>query len=95
MNRKYERYIDFIVNDLEIPYFKNMKDNYGLRPDEYEMVLSKLYKQPVSKIGGYVYDNQENIIYFENSDGWQKWVYDNQENIIYYEDSDGDIADNR
>ena len=95
MNRKYERYIDFIVNDLEIPYFKNMKDNYGLRPDEYEMVLSKLYKQPVSIEGGYVYDNQENIIYFENSDGWQKWVYDNQENIIYYEDSDGDIADNR
>ena len=95
MNRKYERYIDFIVNDLEIPYFKNMKDNYGLRPDEYEIVLSKLYKQPVSIEGGYVYDNQENIIYFENSDGWQKWVYDNQENIIYYEDSDGDIADNR
>ena len=95
MNKRYERYIEYIANDLEIPYFKNMSDSYGLRPDEYEMVLSKLYKQPVSIEGGYVYDNQENIIYFENSDGWQKWVYDNQENIIYYEDSDGDIADNR
>jgi len=47
MNKKYEIYIDYIVNGIQPPYFKNMRDQYGLRPDEYELVLSKLYDQPV------------------------------------------------
>ena len=40
MNDKYERYIDYIVNNIESPYFKNMRDMYELSPDEYELVLS-------------------------------------------------------
>ena len=31
MNKKYERYISYIVNDIEKPYLTNMKDNYGLK----------------------------------------------------------------
>jgi hypothetical protein len=90
MNKKYERYIDYIVNDLEAPYFFNMENQYGLRPDEYKLVLSKLYNQPVTIIGRYVYDNQENKLYFERSNGyWQKYEYDNQRNNIYYENSYG------
>ena len=42
MNKKYEKYINYIVNDIELPYFKNMGENYGLRPDEYELVIDKL-----------------------------------------------------
>ena len=42
MNKKYERYIEFIANDIEAPYFINMSDTYGLRPDEYELILSKV-----------------------------------------------------
>ena len=35
--------------------------------------LSKLYNQPVSIKGDYVYDEQENNIYYEYSDGfWGK-----------------------
>ena len=97
MNKKYERYIEYIVNDIEVPYFINMKDNYGLSPDEYKMVLSKLFNQPVTIKGGdYVYDNQGNRIYYENSDGfWINREYDENGREIYWEDSNGVIIDRR
>jgi hypothetical protein len=109
MNRKYERYIDYIVNDLQAPYFKNMRDNYGLSPDEYELVLSKVFNQPVTIKGDYVYNNRGKKIYYENNTGywvkreyyenntgyWVKREYDNQGNEIYYENSNGNIIDKR
>ena len=94
MNKKYERYIkyiNYIVNDIESPYFKNMEENYGLRPDEYPLVLSKLFNQPVTIKDNKVYDTNGNIIYRENSDGeWSKYEYDANGNEIYNEYSDGD-----
>ena len=90
MNKKYNRYIDYIVNELEPPYFINMRDQYGLRPDEYEMVLSKIFNQPVIIKGDMVYNQLGDMIYYENSNGyWIKYEYDNQGNLIYYENSDG------
>ena len=98
MNKKYERYIDYIVNDLEIPYFFNMKEMYGLRPDEYEMILSKVFNQPVTiivtiidnRVYNRVYNKEGNVIYSETSDGdWRKYEYDSNDNEIYYENSDG------
>ena len=90
MNKKYERYINYIVNDLEAPYFKNMKEMYGLRPDEYGLVLSKIYNQPVTIKGYYVYNVQGNEIYSENSYGdWYRKEYDEQGNMTYFEESDG------
>jgi hypothetical protein len=90
MNKKYERYIDYIVNDLEIPYFFNMKNQYGLRPDEYELVLSKVFKGPVTIKGNNVYDINGNTIYSEYSDGyWTKKEYDDNGKIIYQEFSNG------
>jgi hypothetical protein len=95
MNRKYEKYIDYIVNDIQAPYFKNMRDSYGLSPDEYEMILSKIFKQPVSIMGDnhHVYGELERIIYseydYESSDGyWQKWEYVGRSKE-YFVDSDG------
>ena len=90
MNTKYQRYIEYIVNDLEIPYFINMRDSYGLSPDEYELVLSKVFNQPVTIKGGYVNDIKGNRIYSENSVGyWIKYEYDEQGNMIYIEDNTG------
>jgi uncharacterized membrane protein len=90
MNKKYERYINYIVNDIEAPYFINMKDNYGLSEKEYELVLSKVYNQPVTIKGRSVYDVQGNIIYRETSNGfWEKSEYDTNGNKIYVERSDG------
>ncbi len=102
MNKKYEKYIEYIVNDLEAPYFKNMKDNYGLSEKEYELVLNKLFDQPVTikesvtiKDGG-IYDNQGNEIYYEHSNGsWYKYEYDTNGNVIYFENSSGYIDDRR
>ena len=90
MNKKYEKYINYIVNDIKSPYFINMKDNYGLKRNEYELVLSKVYNQPVTIKGRSVYDVQGNIIYRETSNGfWEKSEYDTNGNKIYVERSDG------
>jgi len=96
MNKKYQRYIEYIVNDIKPPYFINMIVQYGLRPDAYELVLSKVFNEPVNIKGNYVYDTNGNIIYREDSDGyWYKSEYDQYGNNIYYENSDGEIIDNR
>ncbi len=96
MNKKYQRYIDYIVSDIEAPYYENMSDVYGLKDSEYELVLSKVFNQPVTIKGHYVYDANGNETYYEDSDGfWYKFEYDDQGNKIYYEDSYGIIRDNR
>ena len=88
-----------ITNHIKPPYFKNMKE-YGLSPNEYNSVLSKIFNQPVKygvTVQGYiVYDKQGNKLYRESSVGdWIKREYDEQGNRIYYEDSDGKIKDYR
>ncbi len=95
MNYKYQKYIDYIVNDIELPYLKSIEP-YGLKQDEMDLVLSKVYNQPVTIEGGSVYDEQGNIIYNENSNGyWSKRVYNTNGEVIYYETSYSYIEDNR
>ena len=93
MNKRYERYIEYIVNDIQAPYFINMKDSYGLRPDEYNLVLSKVFNEPVSIDDGFqkrVYNKRGFEIYVEDNDGdWSKWEYDANGNEIYGETSYG------
>ena len=97
MNKKYERYIEYIVNDLETPYFKNMRDSYGLSPDEYEIVLSKVFNQPVKVDiiveNMYVYDKQRNrnTLYYENNSNgyWIKKILNGQGKLTYKTDSTG------
>ena len=90
MNKKYERYINYIVSDIKPPYFINMKDNYGLRSDEYELVLSKVYNEPVTIEGRSLYNTNGNKIYSEYSNGyWEKYKHDSNGNKIYQEDSTG------
>ena len=72
MNKKYIKYIEYVVSDIEAPYFINMKDNYGLSEKECELVLSKIYNQPVTIKGRNVNDTNGNEIYYENSNGY--WV---------------------
>jgi hypothetical protein len=90
MNKKYERYINYIVSDIEAPYLINMRDNYGLKDNEYEMVLSKVFNQPVTIKDNSVYDAKGNKIYYETSNGvWIKRGYDAKGNKIYQENSYG------
>ena len=96
MNKKYERYINYIADDIEAPYFENIREIYGLRPDEYPLVLSKIFNQPVTIGGDRVYNQYDDKIYHENSDGdWFKQEYDANGNEIYYEDNNGYIEDRR
>ena len=90
MNKKYIKYINYIVNDIQPPYFKNMEEMYGLRPEEYELVLSKLYDEPVTVKGYNVFDQNGNVIYHERSNGyWVKREYNSNCNVIYFENSNG------
>lgn len=90
MNKKYERYINYIINDLEIPYFFNMENQYGLRSDEYELVLNKVIGEPISVEGNAIYNQQGKVIYQEDKNGdWSKSEYDNKGNEIYWTNSKG------
>ena len=90
MNVKYKKYIEYIAKDIEAPYLINMREMYGLKDNECELVLSKLYDQPVTIKDRSVYDTNGNRIYSEDSTGyWYKKEYDNQGNRIYRENSNG------
>ena len=87
MNKKYEKYINYIVNELEPPYFKNMEEMYGLKRDEFELVLTKLYNQPLLVNYPLIYDKQERLLYSESSYGaWEMFEYDHRGNKIYFAD---------
>ncbi len=89
MNKKYIKYIDYIVSDIELPYIKSIEP-YGLSEKEYPLVLSKVFNQPVTIKRRYVYDTNGNTIYWENSSGfWEKREYDTNGKLIYREDSNG------
>ena len=89
MNKKYERYIEYIVNDIEPPYLKSLEP-YGLKQEEIDLVLGIVFNQPVTIKGNWVYNTDDNRIYGEDSDGyWYKNEFDQYGNNIYYENSDG------
>ncbi len=90
MNNKYERYIDYIVNDIEAPYYENMRDRYGLKKIEFRLVLSKVFNQPVTIKGISTYNINNKIIYHEDSSGyWEIFEYDVNGNVTYTEDVSG------
>tara|TARA_R110001606_G_scaffold23841_5_gene79714 strand:- start:4474 stop:4902 length:429 start_codon:yes stop_codon:yes gene_type:complete len=89
MKDKYKKYIEYIARDIELPYIKSLEP-YGLKQDEMDLVLSKVFNQPVTIKGRDVYNTNGNLIYIEYSNGfWIKYEYDNNGNIIYYEKSNG------
>jgi len=98
MKDKYKEYIQFIANDIEVPYHKNM-ETYGIKQDDYHLVLSELYGAPVTvKFGSIVYiknsilvyDTNGNKIYVENKMGdWEKYEFDQQGEMTYNEDNTG------
>ena len=89
MNAKHQKYIEYIVTDIELPYLKSL-NMYGLKQVEMNMVLSKVFNQPITIGGRSVYDKNDNEIYYEDSDGsWEKKEYDTNDKRIYHEDSSG------
>ena len=89
MNKKYIKYINYIVNDIELPYLKCL-EQYGLKGNEYKLILSKVFNQPVTIKSNRVYDTNGKEIYYEDSYGlWVKKEYDDNDNEIYQEYSNG------
>jgi hypothetical protein len=89
MKDKYKKYIDYIAKDIEAPYIKSL-NMYGLKDNEYELVLNKVFNQQVIIEGRDVYNTNGNEIYYETINGyWYKHVYNTNGKIIYHEDSYG------
>jgi hypothetical protein len=89
MNNKYQRYIDYIVNDIDPPYIKSLEP-YGLKEDEMDLVLSKVFNQPVKFVVNRVFDIDNNEIYYERRDGyWVKYEYNEDGNLTYVKDIKG------
>ena len=89
MNKKYQKYIEYIAKDIEPPYFKSL-EQYGLKQDEMDLVLSKVFNQPVKFVVNRVYDKDNNELYYERRDGyWIKNIFDDEGNEINFYDSDG------
>ena len=89
MNVKHQKYIDYIAKDIELPYLKSL-NMYGLKQDEMELVLSKVFNQPVLVRNNHVYNTNNNEIYRETNNGdWCKYEYNDQGKRTYHEDSTG------
>ena len=94
MNIKHQKYIDYIASNIELPYLKSLKP-YGLKQDEMNMVLSKLFNESVIYIKqtGGVYNKNRCNIYREMSDGsWERRIYNKNNKQTYYEDSYGNCC---
>ncbi len=78
MNKKYERYIEYIINDIKPPYIYNMREIYGLSEDEYKLVLSKVFNHNVlihttidREVS--VYNTSVDLIYYESPRFWEEF----------------------
>jgi hypothetical protein len=86
-----EKFIRYVASKLKPPYFKNIND-LGVEKNEIEPILSLIFNQPVRIKQKTIYDELDNEIYDEDSDGsWEKKEYDERGNLIskYYKYSDG------
>ena len=86
-----DKIIKFMKNDY--PIIKNLK-LYGfteqLSEEELTYIFSGIFGEPVEKRGIRIYNQNENQIYCEDSDGyWGKSEYGQNGKVIYFENSDG------
>jgi hypothetical protein len=90
METKLERYIEFIVENIKPPYFKNIVEQYGLSGDNVLDVIHKLYDEPIKIDHRNIYNSKGKRIYYESSNGsWSKEIYNNKNNVITIEQGDG------
>ena len=79
MNKKYERYIEYIINDIKPPYIYNMREIYGLSEEEYKTILSKIFNHKVMIHYGYngteisVYNTSADLVYYEGPRFWEEF----------------------
>ena len=60
------------------------------------MTIAKQFNHDFSKGDFKLFDENGNLVYFEDSEGyWAKREYDQNGNEVYYENSEGEIEDNR
>ena len=91
MNKKYQKYINYIAKDIEPPYFKSL-DAYGLKQDGIELVLSKIFNRDVrlNPAGSCIYDEYNNCLYHESyHNNWTLYEYDEEGNKVFVKDSNG------
>lgn len=97
MNKKLQRYINHIVENIDPPYVQNMKELYKITSEGAILsILCKLYDIPViitstGNDSSYnIQDDKGNTLYYETPSGqWTLAEYDSNGNKTYYEDISG------
>ena len=91
INESYDsNFINRVIEVLEKPYFKSL-DNMGIDDkDIIQNIFNTIFNVDVYYDDYRIYDDNSNLIYYEDSDGrWFKREYDHNGNEIYYEHSSG------
>jgi hypothetical protein len=84
-----QRFINGIVNIIRLPYFNFLRVNEVPR-ELWNDIFSNIFNRIVTYGNNKMFDSNNNVIYFEDSDGnWVKREYDKNNNVIYFEDSNG------
>jgi hypothetical protein len=98
---KHYRMLDKISDHVHLPYFESMEGLTIDDEDDQEYIMRKIlgneiYIEESNGWDKYIYDDNGNEIYYENSYGdWWEWEYDDKGNEIYFETSTGYIDDRR
>lgn len=90
MNKKTKNYLDKVIKILEVPYFYNMKEQFGvITPNQQKYVICNIFNldvktTKVNKIG-HICNNKGELLYHEykGTGGWYKQEYDENGNIIF------------
>jgi hypothetical protein len=84
-----QKFINKVSEILNPPYFKNLE--LYVAPEElWNDIFSIIFNKEVSTGYNKIFDNNNNVIYYEDSNGyWLKQEYDNNGNKLYHEDSTG------
>jgi hypothetical protein len=82
------QYLDKLSKIIEIPYIKEL-NNYGVNSiQELEYIFNKIYKDYIDieiffKSDSYrVYDNNDQLLYSEINDYWDRFEYDTKGNCV-------------
>jgi|688.fasta_scaffold609151_2 hypothetical protein len=88
---RYEWEYDFIIPQVEIPYFENIK-KLNLNKDLNEIILKNIFGEDIIIKKDCVTDLNDNLFYYETSYGfWKRVKYDSKGNEIYMSDANGTL----
>jgi len=87
---RHYKMLDKISNHVQLPYFESMEGLTIYDKDDQKYIMEKILGKGIYFFVFSIYDDNDNEIYREDSDGeWYKYEYDGNGNMIYSEEENG------